>query len=140
MNENNCNKEVNGWNIDDFTPSKSNGITNGGTRGGVMSVVNAETGKRVVIKKEVLDRLGVEEKVQFSFSKGAIAIGAKIINNSNYFNIKMGKNKGNIYSSGLVSEITDLYNLDFTGKTSVTFDNFEYKNIQGVEVAIIKIR
>lgn len=140
MNENNSNKEVNGWNIDDFIPSKSNGVTNGGTRGGVMSVVNAETGKRVVIKKDLLDQLGVEDKVQFSFSKGAIAIGAKIINNSNYFNIKMGKNKGNIYSSGLVSEITNLYDLDFSKSTSITFDNVEYDNIQGIEVAIIKIK
>ena len=48
--------------------------------------------------------------------------------------------KGIIYCSELVLEITKLYNLDFSDRTSITFDNIQYQSIQGVNVAIVKVR
>lgn len=51
----------------------------------------------------------------------------------------MSNNKGNIYSSELVLEITDLYTLDFNNKTSITFDDIKYNNINGIDVVMIKV-
>ena len=125
--------------LETFIPSQSNGVTKKSANGGI-SVVNAKTGKRVAISKEILDYMNVEDKIQFSFSDNEIAVGKELPNNNNYFTIKISKGKGNIYSTALVLEITELYDLDFKDKTSITFEDVHYQNIQGINVVIIKIK
>jgi len=56
-----------------------------------------------------------------------------------YINIKVLKSKGVIYSAGIVKEITDLYKLDFSNKTSITFFDVEYVKYEENVVAIIKV-
>lgn len=126
--------------LDAFIPSISRAVANKSTRGGGLSIVNAKTGKRVSINKKIMDYLKIEDKIQFAFSDNEIAIGKELPNNKNYFNIKVSKGTGIVYCSELVFEITDLYNLDFSDRTSITFDNIQYQSIQGVNVVIVKVR
>ncbi len=44
-----------------------------------------------------------------------------------------------IYSAGIVKEITDLYKLDFSNKTSITFFDVEYVKYEDNVVAIITV-
>ncbi|WP_195617296.1 MULTISPECIES: hypothetical protein [Clostridium] len=125
--------------LETFIPPHSKGVRKKSAGGGI-SVVNAKTGKRVAVSKSILDYVGVVDKIQFAFSDNEIAVGKDLPNNDNYFTIKISKSKGNVYSTGLVSEITELYDLDFKDKTSITFDDIQYQNIQGVNIAIIKIK
>mgnify|MGYP003280836045 CR=1 FL=1 len=125
--------------LETFIPSHSSGVTKKSANGGI-SVVNAKTGKRVAISKKILDYMNVEDKIQFSFSDKEIAVGKALPNNNNYFTIKISKGKGNIYSTALVLEITELYDLDFKDKTSIIFEDLHYQNIQGSNVVIIKIK
>lgn len=122
-----------------FIPASSKGRSNISIGKGVMSVVNAKTCKRISINKDILSYLNIDNTIQFAFSDNEIAIGKELPNNENYFHIKISKNKGLIYCSELVSEITDIYGLDFSSRTSITFDDIQYQNIQGVDVVIIKV-
>ena len=74
-----------------------------------------------------------------SFSGDKIAIGEQLPNNDNYIKIKALKSKGVIYSAEIVKEITDIYELDFSNKTSITFLDVEYVKYEENVVAIITV-
>lgn len=126
--------------LERFIPSNSKGTTKSFTKGGGVSIINTKTGKRISVSKAILDYLNVEGKIQFAFSDNEIAIGKELPNNENYFNIRMSKTKGLVYCTSLVLEVTELYELDFQDRTSITFDNIQYQNIQGNNVVIVKVK
>lgn len=127
--------------LDLFKPSESKIRNKGIDEAGVMSIVSAKTGKkRIVISKEIMEKLNKPERIVMSFAEDKIAIGEQLPNNDNYINIKVLKSKGVVYSSGIVKEITDLYELDFSNKTSITFFlDVEYVKYEENVVAIITV-
>lgn len=134
---NNLVKEV--LDLNSFKPSESRGINKCIAQAGVISIVNAKTGKRIIISKEIMERLNNPEKIVMSFTEGKIAIGKQLPNNENYLNIKLSKSKGIIYSAGIVKEITDKYQLDLSSRTSITFSEVEYTNYDEYVVAVVKV-
>lgn len=125
--------------LDLFKPSESKVRRKGIAEAGVMSIVNAKTGKRIMISREIMEKLNKPERVVISFAEDKIAIGEQLPNNDNYIGIKVLKSKGVIYSAGIVKEITDLYELDFSNKTSITFFDVEYVKYEDNVVAIITV-
>ena len=125
--------------LDSFKPSESKSIKKGIAEAGVMSIINSKTGKRIIVSNEIMEKLNKPERVVMSFSEDKIAIGEQLPNNYNYINIKVLKSKGVIYSAGIVMEITDLYKLDFSNKTSITFLDVEYVKYEENVVAIITV-
>ena len=125
--------------LDSFKPSESKSINKGIAEAGVMSIINSKTGKRIIVSNEIMEKLNKPERVVMSFSEDKIAIGEQLPNNYNYINIKVLKSKGVIYSAGIVKEITDLYKLDFSNKTSITFLDVEYVKYEENVVAIITV-
>ena len=125
--------------LEEFIPAISKCKGRNSNKGSI-SIVNAKTGKRITINKSILDKIGVKDKLQFAFSDDEIAISKELPNNENYFKVKVSNNKGNVYSSELVLEITELYTFDFNNKTSITFDDIKYTNINGFDVAMIKVK
>lgn len=140
MNKLNYNEDDKKNILDKFIPSVSKGRTNNSVRGGGVSIIKSKSSMRVSINKSILDNLKINNKAQVAFSDDSMAIAKELPGNSNDFNVKVSNNKGNIYSSGLVSEIIDLYDLDFTNKVSITFNQIQYENIQGIDVAIVTIK
>lgn len=137
--DNNSIKESGDLDLDLFKPSESKVRRKGIAEAGVMSIVNAKTGKRIMISREIMEKLNKPERVVISFAEDKIAIGEQLPNNYNYINIKVLKSKGVIYSAGIVKEITDLYELDFSNKTSITFFDVEYVKYEDNVVAIITV-
>ena len=125
--------------LDSFKPSESKSINKGIAEAGVMSIINSKTGKRIIVSNEIMEKLNKPERIVMSFSEDKIAIGEQLPNNDNYINIKVLKSKGVIYSAGIVKEITDLYKLDFSNKTSITFFDVEYVKYEDNVVAIITV-
>lgn len=125
--------------LEEFIPAISKCKGRNSNKGSI-SIVNAKTGKRITINKSILDKIGVKDKLQFAFSDDEITISKELPNNENYFKVKVSNNKGNVYSSELVLEITELYTFDFNNKTSITFDDIKYSNINGIDVAMIKVK
>lgn len=78
--------------------------------------------------------------ISISLSRDSFAIGEELPNNNNLLNIKTDNGKAVIYSSELISEITDKYGLDFSNRTSITFSDVEYIQHNGFTIAIIKVK
>lgn len=125
--------------LDLFKPSESKVRSKSIGEAGAMSIINAKTGKRIIVSREVMEKLNNPERVVMSFAVNKIAIGEQLPNNDNYIKIKALKSKGVIYSAGIVKEITDIYELDFSNKTSITFLDVEYVKYEDNVVAIITV-
>lgn len=123
-----------------FQPSTSKSIKRGNMIAGAISVINSNSGKRVTLSKDLMAKLTNPIKVVMSFTEDKIAIGERLPNNDNYLSIIVRGAKGNIYSAGLVSEITKKYGLDFSNKTSITFSEVEYIQNDAYMIAIINIK
>lgn len=120
--------------------STSKSISRASGEAGVMSIVKAKTGNRQTLSKELLQELNNPERVQIAFTEGSVIIGERLPNNNSSFNVKISGAKGIIYSSQLVKEITDWFELDFSNRTSITFNEVEYILNEEYPVAIIKIK
>ena len=106
---------------------------------GVFTLVKAKTGNRAVINKEASEYLQNPSTLQFSYNEDSLIIGTKLPNNNNNFNVKAYKNKSIIYSVPLVREIAERFKLDFSNRTSMTFDEAEYTSYEGSPVLVIKV-
>lgn len=107
---------------------------------GVFTLVKAKTGNRAVINKEASEYLQNPSTLQFSYNEDSLIIGTKLPNNNNNFNVKAYNNRLIIYSVPLVREIAERFKLDFSNRTSMTFDEAEYTSYEGSPVLIIKIK
>ena len=107
---------------------------------GVFTLVKAKTGNRAVINKEASGYLQNPSTLQFSYNEDSLIIGTKLPNNNNNFNVKAYKNRSIIYSVPLVREIAERFKLDFSNRTSMTFDEAEYTSYESSPVLIIKIK
>ena len=123
--------------LNQFKASESKTVNRNNNGEGIMSVVNAKTGKRITLSRQLMDKLNNPEKIVISFNDNKIAI--QLPNNVNCLSIKHYKSKGILYSAGIVNEITCKYNLDFSNKTSITFSDVEYITYEKDIVAIITV-
>lgn len=130
----------NNYNLEMFQPALSKTTTRSNQVVGVMSVINSKSSKRIVLSKELMDKLNNPTTVAISFSEECIAIGTTLPNNNNQLIVKPSGKKGAIYSAGIVSEIADKYGLDFNNRTSITFSAVDYIEADVSTIAIINAK
>ncbi|ETI90988.1 MAG: hypothetical protein Q607_CBUC00038G0004 [Clostridium butyricum DORA_1] len=106
---------------------------------GAISMVNAKTGMRIVLSAESYEKLGQPNLLQFALTDDELLIGKLLSNNSDKFNVKNYKNKGVIYSASLVKEITEVFSLDYTNRTSITFGEARFIT-DGVDEPILAVK
>lgn len=128
------------YNLENFIASTSKTISKTSTEAGVMSVINSKNSRRITLDKDLMSELSNPEMISISFSDDSIAIAEKLPNNDNLLKVRKSGGKGVIYSVGLVSEITNKYMLDFSNRTSITFSDVEYIQLNGFTIAIIKVK
>lgn len=126
--------------LDGFEPAKSKTIPRSTSKGGVVGIVNSKSVKKISISREAVSRMNNPKYISISLSRDSFAIGEELPNNNNLLNIKTDNGKAVIYSSELISEITDKYGLDFSNRTSITFSDVEYIQHNGFTIAIIKVK
>lgn len=108
---------------------------------GVCAVINSkQNGKRVILAKETMDYLKNPSKLEVGFTEDGIVIAEKLPENGVEFSIKKIGNRKVIYSSELVKEITQLFNLDFSNRVSITFTESEKYDDLDNPIVKIKIR
>ncbi|NQX63759.1 hypothetical protein [Paenibacillus qinlingensis] len=106
-----------------------------------VSIVFAKDGKRIEIEVEVLDHIGVEDLVQFSLNDQGIAFGKKLPDGEESFPVKdRDAKKGKVYSAPLISELIEAFNLDFSNKTTISFQEVLYLDNDGTPVAFVLIK
>lgn len=120
--------------------SKSKSVKRVSSVAGVVSVVNAKSGKRITLSKILLEKLNNPKSIQIAFTEDSIIIAEELPDNKSLFNIKMSNDKGIIYSAQLVMEITELFSLEFNNKTSITFGEAEYALNDDYVVAIVQAK
>jgi hypothetical protein len=107
----------------------------------ILTVVNSQKfGMRIAFASEVIEKIGSPDRVQVALSDRGIVIGAAFTGDDNYYRLKKAANKAVIYSSGLVREITDRFGLDFSNRTSVSFQDVSYVPFGDSNLAFFKLR
>lgn len=125
--------------LEEFQASEAKQSSWRTTDSGILSIVKSETVNRLMFAKEMMDKLSNPKRVVISFADEKIAIGEQLPNNENYLKVNYSKTKGVIYSAGVVKEIVDKYDLDFSTRTSITFSEVKYVRYENHVVAIVTI-
>lgn len=107
---------------------------------GGFTIVKAKTGNRVALAREGHEYLGKPETLQYAFNDTSIFMAKNLPNNYTDFNVKETNGKSIVYSTALVKEIAERFELNFEGKTSMTFGDIQYTNTGDEPVIIVKIK
>lgn len=124
--------------------AKAIGIETTGKRGGnaikSISIVNCNNGKRLTLSASLFEELGQPETVKCAVdTEDKYLIMASDIDSVTMEYKVSNKGKGIIYNSALVSYIAESFSLDFSGKTSMSFNKIKLKEMNGIMTAFIKI-
>lgn len=125
--------------------SKAVGVEVTSKRGGraekSVSLVLCDNGKRLTMSASLFEALGQPEKVKCAViaDRRYLIIAHDIKSVDTTYNVS-NKGKGIIYNSELVRTIADTFSLDFSNKTSMSFNNVKIENIDGVATAFVKIK
>lgn len=93
----------------------------------IMSIVNTNKfGRRIVFSAKLIEKIGAEREIQISMNDEGIAIGTDLPGNKNTFRLKDYGRKYVLYATELIHEITDFFQLDFTGRTTISFYEVVY--------------
>lgn len=125
--------------LSEFTPSVCSQKGRSVEKAGVLSVVYSKNGMRVVLSRELMERLNYPKTVQIGFSDHQIAIAEHL--GDHYTSYPMSKSgaKSIIYRSELVKQIAERYRLDFRNRTSITLTEVKYKVNGGTTIAFINV-
>lgn len=86
-----------------------------------VSIINSSCGKRIEFSHQLLTALSEPNNVEVLFNKGFLII--KSTDDAIFSLRKMGSKRG-IYSAGLVKEISEKFDLDFSNRTCISFSDF----------------
>ena len=127
--------------LDLFLPSMSTPVSKvTSVSKGLVSIIYAKTGKRIIFEPTLIEELGLEETIQVGYNDCHLLLGSNL--SPQYKNRKLKKQgeKYVLYDAALIQEPIKNFNLDYTGVTSRTFDDVIYKQHQGSKVALITIK
>ena len=125
-------------NLKDLAIPESKSVRRNGYRG-VLSIVNSKNGKRLAISQEVVDTCGLGDEICIFFGDDSLVISNKTPDCTVTFFTKTSGQKLLVYSAGLVEEISQKYQLDFTDVSCITFWDVEYFETENIVVAVVKL-
>ncbi|WP_052380405.1 hypothetical protein [Paenibacillus camerounensis] len=107
----------------------------------LLTVVNTKrNGMRIAISPIVMAQLGSPETIQIAIGEDGIALAAYLPDNQTRFEVKKMGNKAVIYCAPLVREVTEIFDLDFSGRTSISFSEISYmQTVEGQRIAFFQI-
>lgn len=106
-----------------------------------LTIVNTiGNGKRITIADDVLLSVGADHEVQIAINDEGIAIGSELPGDMNSFTLRKAGKKGVVYSTKLVEELTELFELNFSGKSSISFSDMTYLDNGDQRVAYIVLK
>lgn len=106
-------------------------------------IVNSRhNGKRLTFSKALVKKLGLEDEVQFfpMPEDHVLFVGKTLaLNGVSVGTLSGDENRKICYSGPIVAEITNAFGLDFSNKTSTSFADMSFKEIDGVTIAAISV-
>ncbi|WP_342476492.1 hypothetical protein NYE24_19710 [Paenibacillus sp. FSL H7-0350] len=107
----------------------------------VLTVVNTKSsGKRITLSGDLIEKTGSSTAIQIAVNDEGIAIGGELPDNDTYFTLRKIGRKGVVYSTELVDEITALFELDFSERSSISFYDVSYLSVEDTEVAFVPLK
>ncbi len=102
-------------------------------------VVNNVNGKRLTLSKALAAALGLEDAMEIlpHHDENFLFVGKKLPVDKAFRGKLSGADKKICYSAELVERVTTAFNLDFSGKTSMSVSTIEFTEIEGTPVAVV---
>lgn len=111
-----------------------------------MGVVNNRNGKRITVSASLGERLGIEDEVAFAIdTETNELLVAKDLPEGVAAKFNASGEDGQkkiVYSAGVVEKVTDVFGLDFSNKTSMSFTDITIEECAetGIPYAAVKMR
>ena len=103
-----------------------------------LTIINtARHGKRILIRPDVIEQIGSPDHIHVGLTSSGIILG--IIKGALTFKLKDTSHKKVIYSVDLVNKLTEEYNLNFSGTTSLSYQNVTYNTVDSHVFAYIEL-
>jgi hypothetical protein len=129
--------EKNGVDISQMRESKAVHTRRASSVSGPMSLINsANSGKRASIQDTVIEKIGDPERVKVILLPKLLIL-TEALGDEEGFVLKKSGRKRVIYSTSLVLELTEAFELDYSNRVSITFTKVEYSDYEGRPVAVI---
>lgn len=110
------------------------------TKAGVVTVVkSSKSSHRVSIAPEVYSNLNNPTKLQVGFVEKDLVIAEYLSDEFTSYSLKQQGAKHIVYNKELVEQISEHCELDFSSRTSITFQKVTYKNLNNQSIAIISL-
>lgn len=125
--------------------SKAVGVEVTSKRGGraekTVSIVLCDNGKRLTMSASLFEALGQPDEVKCAViaDKRYLIIASDIESVDTTYTVS-NKGKGIIYNAELVRTIAETFSLDFSNKTSMSFNKVKLEDVDGVVTAFVKIK
>ena len=132
--------ELDELSLNEFIPAVSKPITKTTVSKGLVSIIYAKTGKRIVFDQTFVEDLGVDKTLQIGYNDCHLLLGSNLSPSYKDRTLRKQGSKYVLYDSALIQELISNFNLDYTGVTSKTFNQVTYKQCQGNKVALITIK
>jgi hypothetical protein len=116
-------------------------VTGSAGSGYSVSIVNSDNGKRLTVSKALTKELSLDKEIYVAINaedKEFYISNAPIINRSSHCKVS-GTDKKICYSAALVTLIVDSFNLNYSGKTSMSFNNISFEEVDDIVVAIVAV-
>ena len=109
---------------------------------GICTIVNCKKNgnKRISVASKLFEAIGNPKEVEVGIMPNGIVISEKLPIEAHVFSVKKLGAKKVIYAGALVEEITEEFKLDYSNRTSITFQKVKYDNVNGYQVALIIIQ
>lgn len=105
---------------------------------GVVTVVNDRNSKRIKLKGKALKGLNNPDYIKFYVTDNEFVVQASTADEEGSYKLKLeGKRKCLIYNTEVIELLVEMFELDFSKGTSQTFGEVTFKNIDGIEYAVI---
>lgn len=104
-----------------------------------IGIVNNANGKRITLCKALVEYLGVDDKVcAMPAAEARKLVLGKSLPFQNAVELTLhGEGKKTAYVASFVEVVTELFSLDFSTRTSCTFGDVTFDELEGVPVAIV---
>jgi len=96
-------------------------------------------GKRLTFSDELCAKIGADTSVQVQISPLGLAVAAAFPGKHADFTLRQSGTKRIVYCASLVDEITARFQLDYSTRSSISFFDVEYFDLDGITVALIPI-
>lgn len=116
-------------------------VHGGGSSKYSVSIVNNTNGKRVSLSKALSEKLNLTETAFFLpvESAGELIISSVALGDRASTTMLSGKDKKICYNAALVTLLTDSFKLDFSTRTSCSFNEIKFDTVGDATVAIVKM-